>query len=43
VAGGADLGLVRLIDLAPTLARLLGLEPPAQARGRVLDKALARR
>jgi predicted AlkP superfamily pyrophosphatase or phosphodiesterase len=41
VAAGADLGAIRQIDVAPTLAALLGLEPPAQATGAVLAKALA--
>lgn len=31
---------VQAIDLAPTLARLAGLPPPAQAQGRVLAEAL---
>ena len=43
VAKGADLGVIRQIDIAPTLAALLGLEPPTQATGVVLDQALARR
>jgi arylsulfatase A-like enzyme len=33
--------VIRQIDIAPTLATLLGLEPPAQATGTVLDRALA--
>ena len=41
VARGVDLGVIRQIDIAPTLATLLGLEPPARATGRVLEKALA--
>jgi hypothetical protein len=40
---GADLGLIRQTDVAPTLAFLLGLEAPAQATGRVLGEALSRR
>jgi Type I phosphodiesterase / nucleotide pyrophosphatase len=40
VAAGADLGLVRQVDLAPTLAALLGLAPPAQSRGVILERAL---
>jgi len=40
VAAGADLGTVRLIDVAPTLCALLGIEPPAAARGQILSKAL---
>jgi predicted AlkP superfamily phosphohydrolase/phosphomutase len=42
VAAGADLGIVRQVDLAPTLAALLGLDPPAQSRGVVLERALVR-
>ena len=41
VAAGVDLGQIRQIDIAPTLCALLGIEPPAQAQGAVLDKALA--
>lgn len=41
VAKGADLGLVRAIDVAPTLSALLGIDPPAQAEGVVLRGALA--
>ncbi len=33
VAAGTQLGVVRTIDVAPTLARLLGIAPPAQAEG----------
>jgi predicted AlkP superfamily phosphohydrolase/phosphomutase len=42
VATGAALGRVRQIDVAPTLAALLGIDPPAQATGAVLQPALAR-
>ncbi len=42
VAAGVDLGIVRQVDLAPTLAALLGLAPPAQSRGVVLERALDR-
>ena len=42
VAAGAALGAIRQIDVAPTLAALLGLDPPAQATGRVLTDALAK-
>jgi arylsulfatase A-like enzyme len=42
VARGADLGLIRQIDIAPTLCALLGIDPPASAVGRVLTPALAR-
>jgi predicted AlkP superfamily phosphohydrolase/phosphomutase len=40
VAAGARLGLIRQVDVAPTLAALLGIDPPAQATGRVLEAAL---
>jgi arylsulfatase A-like enzyme len=43
VAEGKDLGQVRLIDVAPTLCALVGIEPPANAQGRVIQPALARR
>jgi len=43
VAGGANLGVIRQIDVAPTLCALLGLEPPANATGRILDAALAKK
>lgn len=39
IAGGGDLGLVRAIDVAPTLACLLGIDPPAQAEGQALRAA----
>ena len=42
VATGIDLDVIRQIDIAPTLAALLGIEPPAQATGTVLEKVLAR-
>jgi predicted AlkP superfamily phosphohydrolase/phosphomutase len=40
VASGAELGSIRQVDIAPTLCALLGIEPPAQAVGLVLQKAL---
>jgi arylsulfatase A-like enzyme len=40
VARGADLGSIRQVDIAPTLCALLGIDPPAQAVGSVLQKAL---
>lgn len=43
VAPGVDLGVIRHIDVAPTLCALLGLDPPAEARGHVLVTALAQR
>ena len=42
VKEGADLGLIRQIDVAPTLCLLLGVEPPAQATGVILRSALGR-
>jgi predicted AlkP superfamily phosphohydrolase/phosphomutase len=42
VATGVDVGLIRQVDVAPTLCALLGIDPPAQAKGRVIEKALAR-
>ena len=38
---GVEIGAVRNIDLAPTVSHLLGMPAPAQARGRVLEEALA--
>lgn len=37
---GATIGGIRQIDVAPTVTRLLGIQPPAQATGRVLTEAL---
>lgn len=37
VAAGRRLGPVHAIDVAPTAARLLGIEPPAQSEGKALD------
>lgn len=42
VASGVDVGLIRQVDVVPTVCALLGIEPPAKATGRVLEKALAR-
>jgi hypothetical protein len=42
VAPGVDLGIAGAVDVAPTLSALLGIDPPAQASGRVLEHALAR-
>jgi predicted AlkP superfamily phosphohydrolase/phosphomutase len=42
VAAGKQLDSVRVIDVAPTLAHLLGLTPPRQANGRILAEALTR-
>jgi hypothetical protein len=42
VAGGRSLGEVAPIDVAPTLARLLGLAAPAQAEGKSIPRVLAR-
>jgi predicted AlkP superfamily pyrophosphatase or phosphodiesterase len=33
---GVQIGAVRNIDIAPTIAMLLGIDPPAQAEGRVI-------
>jgi arylsulfatase A-like enzyme len=33
---GVRIGAVRNIDIAPTIAMLLGIDPPAQAEGRVI-------
>ena len=43
VAPGADLGLARQIDIAPTVAALLGIDPPRDAAGKPIAAALARR
>jgi hypothetical protein len=42
ISAGAGLGVIRQIDVAPTLAALLGISPPAQSVGGVLCGALAR-
>ena len=36
VPKGTSLGVVRAIDVAPTAAALLGIDPPAQSEGRAL-------
>jgi predicted AlkP superfamily phosphohydrolase/phosphomutase len=41
VAAGKRLNDVRLIDFAPTLAKLLDLPPPRDSTGRVLQEALS--
>jgi hypothetical protein len=41
VAGGRSLGEVRSIDVAPTLAWLLGISAPTQAQGKRIERALA--
>jgi predicted AlkP superfamily phosphohydrolase/phosphomutase len=41
VASGTDLGVIQQIDIAPTLAALLGLDPLAHAEGKPLAAALA--
>ncbi len=40
VAAGAGLGVIHEVDIAPTLAALLGIDPPAQSVGKVLREAL---
>ena len=42
VAPGADLGIIQQIDIAPTLAALLGIDPLAHAAGAPLAAALAK-
>jgi arylsulfatase A-like enzyme len=42
VAAGADLGVIQQIDIAPTLAALLGMDPLAHAVGKPLAAALAK-
>lgn len=37
---GATIPAIRTIDVAPTIARLLGIQPPPQAKGRVVTEAL---
>ncbi len=39
VPRGAELGEVRAIDVAPTIAALLGINPPEQSEGRALFRA----
>jgi arylsulfatase A-like enzyme len=41
VRAGQKLANVRIIDFAPTLARLIGIPKPKDATGRVLNEALA--
>ena len=38
IRSGAAPGDARLVDVAPTIAALLGVRPPADAQGRVLDE-----
>jgi predicted AlkP superfamily phosphohydrolase/phosphomutase len=40
VAAGADLGLIRQVDIAPTLCALLGIDPPPETVGSALTRAL---
>ena len=40
VRAGAVPKDARLVDVAPTIAALLGVRPPADAEGRVLDELL---
>jgi arylsulfatase A-like enzyme len=42
VPAGAGLGEVRAIDVAPTAAALLGIDPPAQSEGRALFQTVSR-
>jgi hypothetical protein len=41
VASGRSLGLIRQVDVAPTLAALLGIGPPRDAEGLAVTGALA--
>jgi predicted AlkP superfamily phosphohydrolase/phosphomutase len=41
VAPGRKLRNVRIIDFAPTLSKLLGIPPPKDATGKVLEEALS--
>ena len=41
VAAGADLGVIQQVDIAPTLAALLGMDPLAHAVGKPLPAAMA--
>ena len=41
VAAGADLGVIQQVDIAPTLAALLGMDPLAHAEGKPLAAAMA--
>ena len=40
VAAGADLGVIEQIDIAPTLAALMGMDPLAHAEGKPLPAAM---
>ena len=40
VAAGADLGVIEMVDIAPTLAALLGMDPLAHAVGKPIGRAL---
>jgi predicted AlkP superfamily phosphohydrolase/phosphomutase len=40
VAQGADLGVIQQIDIAPTLAALMGIDPLAHAEGKPLTAAM---
>ena len=42
IPAGADLGLVRQIDIAPTLAALLGMDPLRDAEGKPIETLLQR-
>ena len=43
VPAGDDLGPLRQVDVAPTLCHLLGLDPPKNAVGAVVEAALSRK
>ncbi len=40
IRAGAEVGPVHVVDLAPTLDRMLGLKPPMPRAGRVLEEVL---
>jgi hypothetical protein len=42
IASGVDLGLIRQTDVTPTLCEILGIDPPRQSSGTVLEKVLTR-
>jgi arylsulfatase A-like enzyme len=37
IPAGARPATVRMIDVAPTVARLLGIDPPRHAEGQAID------
>jgi arylsulfatase A-like enzyme len=43
VASGREISGIRQIDIAPTLARLLGIPPPRNAQGHVIGEVFVAR